>query len=238
MSLFIKLFLAHCMADFLFQPGSWIKDKREKKAMSPKLFMHIGVHILCMSFLVFNPKYLPGILVIAVLHYAIDAWKLTYSTKEKALRYFLIDQSLHLLVLVGVGEYYTGFISQLHTLENVERLLLLLLGVVLVTKASSFLIRLMIANWQPETNRKEEDSLSEAGTYIGMLERLFVFGFVITGNISAVGFLLGAKSIFRFGDLTKANNRKLTEYVLIGTLLSFGLAILIGVLYLKAKEYL
>ncbi|MFZ0597577.1 MAG: DUF3307 domain-containing protein, partial [Flavobacterium sp.] len=42
----------------------------------------------------------------------------------------------------------------------------------------------------------------------------------------AIGFLLAAKSIFRFGDLKEAKDRKLTEYVLIGTLISFGTAII------------
>ena len=46
-----------------------------------------------------------------------------------------------------------------------------------------------------------------------------------------VGFLIAAKSVFRFGDLSKAKDRKLTEYILIGTLLSFGLAILFGLCY-------
>jgi len=47
----------------------------------------------------------------------------------------------------------------------------------------------------------------------------------------AIGFLIAAKSVFRFGDLSRAKDRKLTEYILIGTLLSFGFAILIGLLY-------
>jgi hypothetical protein len=48
--------------------------------------------------------------------------------------------------------------------------------------------------------------------------------------------LITAKSVFRFGDLNKGKNRKLTEYVLIGTLLSFGLAILAGMLYNHLAE--
>ncbi|MEP3044705.1 MAG: DUF3307 domain-containing protein, partial [Nonlabens ulvanivorans] len=48
---------------------------------------------------------------------------------------------------------------------------------------------------------------------------------------AAVGFLLGAFFLFGFGDLSKAKNMKLTEYVLIGTLLSFGIAILVGLLF-------
>jgi len=74
--------------------------------------------------------------------------------------------------------------------------------------------------------------LAKAGRYIGLLERLFVFVLVVTDHWEAIGLLLAAKAVFRFGDLTSSKDRKLTEYILIGTLLSFGLAILIIYSYL------
>jgi hypothetical protein len=77
----------------------------------------------------------------------------------------------------------------------------------------------------------EGTSLKNAGRYIGILERVFAFAFILMGQWSAIGLLIAAKSVFRFGDLNKGKNRKLTEYVLIGTLLSFGLAILGGLGY-------
>ena len=89
-----------------------------------------------------------------------------------------------------------------------------------------------------ENENGDGASLKNAGKYIGMLERLFVFGFILAGQWSAIGLLIAAKSVFRFGDLNKGNNRKLTEYVLIGTLLSFGLAILTGLLYKYLLEIL
>jgi hypothetical protein len=58
-----------------------------------------------------------------------------------------------------------------------------------------------------------------------------VFAFVVSNNWEAVGFLLAAKSVFRFGDLKESKDRKLTEYVLIGTLLSFGIALFLGILF-------
>jgi hypothetical protein len=61
------------------------------------------------------------------------------------------------------------------------------------------------------------------------MERLFVFTFVVMGRWEGIGFLMAAKSIFRFGDLKEAKDRKLTEYILIGTLLSFGIAMALGV---------
>ena len=42
--------------------------------------------------------------------------------------------------------------------------------------------------------------------------------------------ILAGDAIFRFGDLKEAKDRKLTELVLIGTLLSFSSAIFIGFL--------
>jgi hypothetical protein len=104
-------------------------------------------------------------------------------------------------------------------------------GTLLLTKPTSIFIKTIISIWSPETQDNNQDnSLANAGNYIGILERLFVFGFILTGHFEAIGFLLAAKSIFRFGDLKEAKDRKLTEYVLIGTLISFGIAILIGLI--------
>lgn len=94
----------------------------------------------------------------------------------------------------------------------------------------------LMSNWSKVLNDSNEESLNNAGKYIGMLERLFVFIFVVTGNWEGVGFLLAAKSVFRFGDLKESKDRKLTEYILIGTLLSFGIAIVTGMLVLKLLE--
>ena len=57
--------------------------------------------------------------------------------------------------------------------------------------------------------------------------------FIVIGRWEVIGLLIAAKSVFRFNDLKERNNRKLTEYILIGTLVSFGLAILAGLLYVS-----
>ena len=67
-----------------------------------------------------------------------------------------------------------------------------------------------------------------AGAWIGYIERVLILTFVITDNIEGVGFLLAAKSIFRFGDLNKTREIKITEYVLLGTLASFTIALLVA----------
>ena len=71
-------------------------------------------------------------------------------------------------------------------------------------------------------------SLSEAGKWIGIFERILVYTFVITNHFEGIGFLIAAKSILRFSDIKGDSIRKEAEYVLIGTLMSFASSILTG----------
>ena len=60
------------------------------------------------------------------------------------------------------------------------------------------------------------------GSLIGQLERALIFAFVLVGYLEGIGFLVAAKSILRFKN---TEEQKMAEYVLIGTLMSFALAI-------------
>ena len=75
---------------------------------------------------------------------------------------------------------------------------------------------------------EDREILYKAGRWIGIIERVLILSFVFIQQFGAIGFLLAAKSVFRFGDLKDGHDKGHTEYVLIGTLLSFGLTILTG----------
>ena len=51
------------------------------------------------------------------------------------------------------------------------------------------------------------------GQYIGQLERTLIFLFVLIGQPTGVGFLVAAKSVFRFGDLKEHEDRMEAEYI-------------------------
>jgi hypothetical protein len=239
MLLFLKFLLAHILGDFVFQSEKWINDKEENKVKSVKLYFHIGIHaILLLIIIQFNlQEYWLGILLIIISHYAIDLLKLYLQKKNTKRIWFFTDQVLHLFILVIAASIYTNF-SFLPKNIITEKSLLLLIFTLLVMNVAAIIIKLIITQWNPEKKKENDDSLAKAGRYIGVLERLLVFTFVITNHWSAIGFLLAAKSVFRFGDLTSSKDRKLTEYILIGTLLSFGFAILLGVLYLYISTLL
>lgn len=94
-------------------------------------------------------------------------------------------------------------------------------------KPASIFLSLLLKQWNVKIKNQ---SLPNAGKWIGYLERLLILTFVLSGNFEGVGFLLAAKSVFRFGDLNKANDIQVTEYVLIGTLTSFAIAIMTGII--------
>lgn len=232
MILLVKLLLAHFLGDFLFQTEKSVKNKEERKIWSPQLYLHIAIHsILLIILLGSAPAFWQIFFIVIIAHYAIDLGKL-YLQKENTRRpAFFIDQILHLAVVGLTAEWYQPYFKQLDI--SGRQILLLLLALTLLTVVSALIIRVVISVWSPQTDDSNDESLARAGYFIGILERLFVFAFIVTNHWEAVGFLLAAKSVFRFGDLKESKDRKLTEYILIGTLISFGLAILIGIFYTR-----
>lgn len=233
----LKLLLAHILGDFVLQPDRWIREKRKRKHRSKALYLHLGVHALALLVLLqFNFTYWLGISLILISHFIIDLVKLNLENKGKSVPLFIFDQVAHLLVILAVVFIYHPFNVDLNALFA-PPFLLLLMAIFSVTSVSAILMRLVMSRWQlPEDN--EQDSLPKAGKYIGMLERLLVFGFIVLQQWAAIGWLIAAKSILRFSDLSRAKDRKLTEYVLIGTLCSFGLAIAIGLFYILSIDHL
>lgn len=228
MILIVKLLLAHLLGDFLLQPNSWVTDKEQKKLRSIYLYVHIVLHGILAWLVVGETAFGLYALWLALSHGVIDWAKLHFQKKKTKRYWFMFDQILHLLTLAAITLLYTEQRISFTQWDN--RVWILLTAVLLLTKPTSIIIKNSISIWTPEKNDDSDDSLQNAGNYIGMLERLFVFGFIMSGHFEAIGFLLAAKSIFRFGDLKEAKDRKLTEYVLIGTLLSFGIALLTGFL--------
>ena len=227
MLLALQLLFAHFLGDFLFQPYSWVKNKERRKLASPKLYFHILIHIALSFLFIWDLRlwYIP--LIIGISHLIIDASKLLLQNGRNNRLLFFIDQALHILV---IGFIVLLFTETIEVIEVPTEFWLYLLGAFLVTNPASISIKTIISVYTPKTEIEEDESLNNAGKYIGILERLLVYIFIITNHWEGVGFLIAAKSIFRFSDLTQSKDRKLTEYILIGTLLSFGIAIGIALL--------
>lgn len=234
--LILKLILAHLIGDFFLQPQKWVKNKEKKKLKSVWLYVHVTIHIALMFLLVWDFSKALLILSIGVLHLIIDGLKLTLQKKKTKRIYFFIDQVLHLLTIFILTPLFVSDGFQFNLTFN-PNLLLLVISVAFLTMPTSIIMKTIFSRWDISKLTKDNESLKDAGKYIGILERLLVFVFIVTNHWEAVGFLITAKSVFRFGDLTASKERKLTEYILIGTLISFGIAIMVSLLYLNLQSY-
>lgn len=230
----LLLLLAHLIGDFVLQPKSWVNAKQRQKIKSPYLYLHVLVHLALMLALIrivigdFSLWWVA--IIVSCLHFLIDALKIIFQNIRTKKRWFFIDQLLHLTVIAAVGCYF-GEISI--SLAQNAFFWKVITGIVFVGPVSSIIVKTLISGFTPAATPADKlgtESLENAGNYIGILERLLVFTFIVVGHWEGVGFMIAAKSVFRYSDLVQAKQRKLTEYVLIGTLLSFGLAIVSGIL--------
>jgi len=233
MVLLLQLLIAHLLGDFFFQTTALVNTKEQKKWRSPFLYVHAVIHFGLMLLLTANLHFWKYALVIAVLHLVIDGCKLQFQRTGNRRAWFIGDQMIHVTVILAAWALYRHMKFDPMFFAD-SRVLAIALALLFVTKPASLVIRVVISRWSPRSSpgkiMTEVESLENAGQLIGIMERLLILIFILLNRWEGIGFLLGAKSIFRFGDLTEAKDTKLTEYVMIGTLLSFILAILAGLM--------
>ena len=211
----INLLIAHVLGDFVFQPNSWVESKKKKKYKSIYFYLHGLVHFIALLVLLrFEWSFWLSILIIVFSHLIIDYIKLSLEGRVNSRLLFSLDQLLHIAVIAGVVYHYHPYTLDWEKIYSAENLLILL-ALLLLTFVSSVVMKTIMSKWEIE-EYDPKDSLENAGKYIGILERVFVFVFIILNQWSAIGLLITAKSVFRFSDLSRAKDRKLTEYILIG----------------------
>jgi Protein of unknown function (DUF3307) len=166
-------------------------------------------------------------LTIFVTHTLIDGWK---SYQQDKIKYFLIDQVLHLLVIIGC--WYFTFITWQNVLVTWDainanhRIWKTITAIVFLTAPAGILIGQLTRQWRDKL--PEAENLANAGKWIGIVERIIILIFVLLNQYSAIGLLVAAKGIIRFNEKDRQEIK--TEYLVIGTLMSIGLAIISGLL--------
>lgn len=231
LNVLIRLIFAHLIGDFVLQSDRLCRMKYGKSLKNR--ILALSFHSLLQALLTYiflgtwDCYVIP--LIIMATHFVIDYIKVSYS--NNSLPSFLIDQAAHYLVIILL--WWSFFIHGQYAINHAtafigDNMWIMLVSYVAILSPTSILIKLFIdyEKWMPEVEISQ--GLPNAGKWIGYLERILILSFIFSGNIEGIGFLLAAKSVFRFGELNKAKDIKITEYVLIGTFLSFTIAILIG----------
>lgn len=224
----VAFLLVHVLCDFYLQRSKWVESKTTLGFKSKYLYLHCSIYALATSLVVFLLTHLwwltaASFVVVGISHLVTDGLKKKY---KNSTGYFFVDQIVHILVL-GVLVYIV-YLKQAIVLDrNWTTVLLYALGYLCVLKPFGIAAKKIIDTFDFQPS---ENGLKNGGLWIGYIERFLILSFVLMTYYEGIGFLLAAKSIFRFGELKSATEIKRTEYILIGTLLSFGLALCMGLL--------
>ncbi len=259
-NLLLRLLVAHLLTDFVFQPSKWVQDKKKHKIASNKLTLHVLVTTLFAYVFSgeYTNWVIP--LVIFTSHYLIDLAKVylkesfTSFILDQTAHIFVI-----VLLWLSVEGKWPFFSTFFHQLSDSRNFWVLAAGYTFVTWPLGIIIGLATQRWRnqialeqekirqqtlgnpavtdkripimiPEVMKEEQGlGLASAGKWIGICERMLILTFVLMQQYTAIGFLMTAKSILRFSE-KEANTQLKTEYVLVGTLVSFTTAAMTGML--------
>lgn len=240
MTTFLLLLLAHVLTDFYWQPSRWVVDKKEKSFRSRYLYLHVAV-VIATSYVFLGSWTNPfPALAVGLIHGLIDVVKIEFDKKGSA-SWFVVDQLAHLATIAVVAALLTSSLSV--SLDAFAmwlykpKTLAQLSGALLCLSPISFLVGILTRPWRDELDKlvpDANDNLANAGRWIGMSERFLIFVFVIVSQFSAIGFLIAAKSLLRYNDKNTAGEippayiSKKSEYVLVGTLMSYTCAIVVA----------
>ncbi len=224
-----KLLLSHFLTDFFLQRKGWIEERKEKHFASPYLYLHTAITAVVAWFFIGWTYWLVAI-IIFVTHTIIDGVKSFAPDKPK---FFLIDQGLHLLVILACWWFtfydYSDLTLNWNEISGDTNLWVKITAYSFITWPCAYLIGQLTKKWRD--NLPNSEGLEDAGKWIGIIERIIILTLVLYNQYEAVGLLIAAKGIIRFNENNRTEQK--TEYLVIGTLISIVLAIITGLVVIR-----
>jgi hypothetical protein len=245
---FLALFLAHLLADLVFQTHRLVDSKKRGRPAAylvHGLIHYLSAAIIAGFFVRGSLLSLKTHLVIAALtliHLLIDLGKVQFAAKGwigDGASAYVSDQLFHFLTvalaawMLAPGVPFAALTSLMERPRNMENKFLAVPVIyILVIFGGGYLIRFLTRSLaesvQDDEIVKSGEQLQNAGLYIGWLERFLILTALLLQSPAAVGLILTAKAITRYPEFKSA---RFAEYVLIGTLLSVSLAF-VGAIFL------
>lgn len=245
---FVILLAAHLIADVLlrFDWGAKLRLDPSAEKSTIKVLL-IRSLVMSVTFGVLLGSFRPMVLFITfVANLLIHQTAVLPNDPVALVTLRPVRQISHLVVLFALSSVFTKAVSNgwwAHVLPNELEVyryatLSLLCGLILNITVGATVIGRLMEPFTAQTKtalesepEKLQKGLENGGQFIGYSERALVMMLVLLSQWEGIGFLLAAKSIIRFGE---QKDRMFSEYVLIGTFLSFGWAMLISLITQKA----
>ncbi len=243
---FIVILLAHTLGDFYFQTE---KMAERKKVEYGYVLLHSLIYAITALIIIgvmispenantmqtsFDKWWLA--IGLSLAHCAIDSLKFIICrffikmNDNLERKIFFIDQIVHfasfLVIWFVIGVNVSAFSWVGQEWNHLPFLpITMILGLLLILKPAS----LIVVNSGVLKGKTEADKDKvRTGKLIGYLERTVIYGILMFGDLSALGFVIAAKSIARFPETKE--NKEAAEYYILGTLLSVTLTIAISLL--------
>ncbi|MFQ8432969.1 DUF3307 domain-containing protein [Amaricoccus sp. W119] len=235
----VALLLGHMLGDFILQTGAMVAGKNRPAF----LLAHVGVVLLATWAALGFPLTPWPLLLIGISHFGTDLLKQRYTARRRArhrpagFAAFAIDQAAHLAAIWLAASLWPetwaaglwsepALLERLPGLSRLPEAMALAAGVIATVWAGGYAVQELIAGLRLPANPETDTSLPLGGRMIGRLERLMILMLVLAEQPDGIGFLIAAKSILRFNEISKGDgDREASEYVIIGTLASFAWAI-------------
>jgi len=251
---FLLILTAHLLGDFAFQT-KWMVINKTKL---PVLLLHVGIVVIATGALL-GSFHWPILLTVLITHGLLDFGKTRLRNQGYKAFIVDQAGHIGVLVILSclfpaaASEGCWLAVFEEDSLNYFYIFLCIVSGILLVAPFGGILVGTLTKSIGEEINEaaakvtaegggddaSEEDAksvavnladgLTNGGQYIGWLERLLTMLFLLIGQPTGIGFLIAAKSILRFGEVKDSAHRKMAEYIIIGTFLSFGWALMVSV---------
>ena len=245
------LMIGHLLGDFYFQTDGMAENK--KKSLWYTL-LHCFIYSVVMYIVLvigtgqFH-EYIFLALLSGTLHLCVDGMKCALHKVRKLEKYqllvFLLDQSIHVVLLFVVAYIYTIHIDiswlpgiSESVINGIYGCLVIVCAFLFCGKPASVIVS-RVFDMIPKTiqeaqgngdDNAESEKAEEVkiGSWIGILEREIMLILGLMGEYGAIGFVIAAKSLARHKQF---DTPAFAEKYLIGTLLSSLMALMCIVVY-------
>jgi hypothetical protein len=228
---FLIFFLAHILGDFYFQSNKTVDEKRKNIYGVIRHCVHCLITYVILTALLMQPS--PGLLsavsLLAVSHFFIDLLKMKLARGKFLCDgwIFFVDQILHIasiavivLCLFRNGLFensISGFLNKNVFTGFKFNLITAVTAFLLIVRPARFTVQYILDIFGISSEGKTE-GYENSSLLIGYTERALALALVLAGQYSAISWLIAAKGLARFNE---TNDKKFSEYFIIGTLLSF-----------------
>lgn len=230
MVIIFGMILMHILGDYYLQTNKIALGKTNNNGDIKKYvdFKYLNIHSVlyavpfCLLFFVLEwSSCLFTIVLILVTHWLIDFFSCWFRTKTKKTFAFILDQTVHIVVLLIISKL---FIFNTEILIGYEKILYGITIIAFLVKPSIIIVNNLFEDIFVNGEENININKFDVGAIIGVFERIIILVLSIFNAIVAIAIIVTVKTWARSNDIK--NIKDFGNKYLVGTLVSISLALI------------